>query len=265
MTAPVTIDRSSYETAVAALRAQIVAYAGAVWATASLSDVMISRLVEFVAPAVQAAALQTANLTSVYLGAVTNTNPLPVDDIVTLGRGTPPEVVYSRPVVTARTAVARGKSIDEALSAGYRRLESLATTDIQMAKVRQADASLAHAGVAKYRRVPKGAATCALCLIASTKAYNVGTLAPIHPGCDCGVDVLPDGFDLDADLEARDLLEVTHAKVGEFTGIEDRGGRATDYRKLIVTHEHGEIGPLVAWKGDHFDGPADIIPVDLDG
>ena len=261
MTAPVTIDRSSYEAAVAALRAQIVAYASAVWATASLSDAMILRLVEFVAPAVQAAALQTANLTSVYLAAVTNTDPLPVDDIVTLGRGTPPEVVYARPVITARTAVARGKPIAEAFDAGYRRLESLATTDMQMAKVRQADASLAYAGVTHYRRVPKGAGTCAMCLIASTKRYNTGDLMEIHPGCDCGVEPIESGLDLD-DVLDEGLLEATHAKVKEFTGIEDRGGRAVDYRKLIITQDHGEIGPLLAWKGDHFDGPMDIVDLD---
>lgn len=262
MTAPVTIDRASYEAAVAQLRARIVAYSAAVWANATLTDEMIGRLVGVFAPAVQAAQLQVANLTSVYLASTTATTPMPVDDIVTLGRGTPNDVVYSRPVITARTLVSKGKPIDEAFDAGYRRLESLATTDLQMAKVRQADASLAHAGVTHYRRVPKGAGTCAMCIIASTKRYNVGTLAPIHPGCDCGVEAIPAGFDLDDVLDV-DLLNTTHAKVEDFQGVQDRGGRAVDYRKLIITKEHGEIGPLVTWKGDHFDSPADI-PVDLD-
>lgn len=264
MTAPVTIDRASYETAVAALRARIVAYAAAVWATATLTDEMVSRLVDVFAPAVMAAQLQVANLTSVYLAAATATTPLPVNDIVALGRGMPSDVVYSRPVITARTLISKGKTANEAFDAGYRRLESLATTDLQMAKVRQADASLAHAGVTHYRRVPKGAGTCAMCLIASTKRYNTGNLAPIHPGCDCGVDVIPAGLDLDDVLDV-DLLNATHAKVDEFAGVADRGGRAVDYRKLIITKEHGEIGPLVTWKGDHFDSPADISPVDLDG
>lgn len=266
MTAPVTVDRASYEAAVAQLRAQIVAYAAAIWATATLRDEMVSRLTDVFAPAVVAAQLQVANLTSVYLAAVTNTEPLPVDDAVALGRGVPNDVVYARPVVQARSLVAKGKPVDAAFEAGGRRLESLATTDLQMAKVRQADASLAHAGETRYRRVPKGAETCALCLIASTQPYKTGQLLPIHPGCDCGIDVLPTGFDLDQELEALDLLEATHAKVEEFTGISDRGGRAVDYRKLLINHEHGELGTVLGWRGQKFTSAADLnlSPVDLD-
>lgn len=266
MTAPVTVDRASYEAAVAQLRAQIVAYGAAVWATASLTDVMVSRLVEVFAPVVQAAQMQVANLTSVYLAAVTNTEPLPVLDTVTQGRGTPPEIVYSRPVIQARSLVSKGKTVDEAFAAGGRRLESLATTDLQMAKTLQADQSLQAAGQQYYRRVPKGAETCALCLIASTQQYKTGKLMPIHPGCDCGVDVLPDGLDLDQELEALDLLEATHAKVEEFTGISDRSGRAVDYRKLLIEHEHGELGSVLGWRDQKFTSAADlnISPVNLD-
>lgn len=257
MTTPVTIDRSSYEAAVAQLRAQLVAYLQAFWATADLTDDTIVRLLETVVPVVQAGQLQVANLTSVYLAAATGTEPIAVLDTITQGRGVSPEVVYSRPVVNARTLVAQGKPFTEALTAGGRRLESLGTTDLQMAKVRQADTSLSRAGVKHYRRVPKGAGTCAMCLIASTKRYNVGKLAPIHPGCDCGVDVIPPGQALDDVLDVN-LLNATHAKVQEFTNIRDRGGRATDYRKLIITHQHGEIGPVLSWRGDHFDSPANL-------
>lgn len=259
MTAPTAerIDRSAYERAVAQTRAQIVAYGAAFWASATLTDATVAALTGVFAPAVEAAQLQVAALTSVYLAGVTDTAPLPVDDVASLGRGVPNDVVYARPVITARALVAEGKPLMEAFSAGARRLESLATTDIQMAKVRQADRSLAHAGVTHYRRVPKGAETCAMCLIASTKRYNVGKLAPIHPGCDCGVDVIPDGQDLDDVLDV-DLLNTTHAKVKEFTGVEDRGGKAVDYRKLLVEREHGEIGRVIGWKGQDFTGPTDI-------
>lgn len=260
MTAP-TITSSGYTAAVAELRARLVAYAAAVWGTATLTDETITRLVEYVGPAVIAAQLQVANLTSVYLAAQTGTSPLPVSDVVAQGRGIPVRDEFARPVITARTAISQGKTLDQALRAGGRRLESLATTDIQMAKTRQADASLAHAGVEHYRRVPKGAGTCAMCLIASTQRYKVGTLSPIHPGCDCGVDVIPAGMDLEEVLDVN-LLNTTHAKVEAFAGVQDRGGRAVDYRKLIVEREHGEIGPLLTWKGDHFD--TGFAPVNLD-
>lgn len=262
MTAPV-ITLASLETAAAQLRAQIVAYAAAMWATANLTDETVDRLVEVFAPAVQAAQFQIANLASVYFGSVTGTPPLPVADVVTLGRGVPNSVVYARPVITARSLVAQGKPVAEAFEAGGRRLESIATTDLQMAKVRQADLSLQRAGVTHYRRVPKGSETCAMCLIASTRRYNVGKLAPIHPGCDCGVDIIPPGQDLDEVLDV-DLLNATHAKVKEFTGVEDRGGKAVDYRKLIVEHEHGEIGRVLGWKGQNFTGPTDLPAVNLD-
>lgn len=227
------------------------------WATATLTDETVERLIEVFAPAVVAAQTQVANLASVYFGAVTGTPPLPVDDIVTLGRGVPNDIVYARPVITARSLVAQGKPLVEAFEAGGRRLESIAVTDLQMAKVRQADLSLQYAGVKHFRRVPKGSETCAMCLIASTKRYNVGTLAPIHPGCDCGVDIIPPGHDLDEVLDV-DLLNTTHAKVKQFSGVEDRGGKAVDYRKLIVEHDHGEIGRVLGWKDQKFTGPTEI-------
>jgi hypothetical protein len=30
------------------------------------------------------------------------------------------------------------------------------------------------------------------------------------------------------------------------------------YRDLIVTHHHGELGPVLAVRGQHFDGPGSI-------
>jgi hypothetical protein len=257
MTAPVIADRSSYEAAVAQLRAQLVAYLGAFWATADLTDDTVARLLQIVAPVVAAGQLQMANLTSIYLAAATGTDPLPVADAVTQGRGVATGVVYARPVIQARSLVSKGKAVSEALKAGGLRLESLGTTDLQMAKVRQADASLSRAGVEHFRRVPKGATSCALCLIASTKRYNVGTLAPIHPGCSCGVDVIPPGEALDEVINPT-LLEATHQQVKELTDISDRSGRAVDYRKVIITHQHGEIGPVLSWRDQKFTGPTDL-------
>lgn len=256
MTAP-TISLDSYQAAVDQTRRQIIAYAAAMWATASLRDEMVERLVEVFAPAVVAAQFTVANLTSVYLASVTGTEPLPVQDIVTLGRGVPNDEVYARPVIQSRALVAQGKTPAEAFEAGGRRLESIATADVQMAKVRQANASLRDTDVEFYRRVPTGNETCAMCLIASTRSYRKRDLMPIHPGCDCNVDVIPEGMDLDLVLD-EDLLEATHQKVKEIAGIRDASGKAVDYRKLLVTHEHGELGPVVAWKGQNFTGPSDL-------
>lgn len=251
-----TPEFDAYEAAVASLRASLSAYASAVWERADFSDDTIDMVVELVTPKVVASQRQVAELTSVYFARATGTDPLPVDQDVLTGRGLPLAEVYRRPVVTARGALARGAPPEKALEAGGKRLQSLAGTDVQMAKVRQADKSLKHGGQQFYRRVPKGAATCALCLIASTQRYKVGNLAPIHPLCDCGVDVIRG--DRVPHVIDPGTLEKTHERVASLVGKDDRGGRDLDYRKLIITHEHGEIGPLLSWRGDHFTSAADI-------
>jgi len=249
VTAPVTVDRSSYEAAVAALRAQLVAYLGQFWVTADLTDFTIQQLTQIVAPAVEAAQLQIANLTSVYMAAATVSEPLPVADSVLTGRGVSPDVVYARPVIQARTMVSKGETIVDAMKAGQRRLESIATTDLQMAKIRQAQSSLKHGGKTHYRRVLKGTHNCAMCIIASTQRYYTAKLMPIHPGCDCDVEPLERGRDLVIDGR---LLEAAHQKVKDITGISDRGGREPDYRKLLVINQHGELGDVLTWRGQKF-------------
>lgn len=180
-----TPQADAYTQAVADLRARMVLYAAGLWAaTPALDQAGLALLVSRIVPAVQAAQVRVANLTSLYLAHTAGTDPLPVDTaLVTGGRGIAPTRVYARPVIVARTALQRDKPLPVALDMGGTRLQSLVTTDIQMAKVRQADQSLIAAERTYYRRVPKGASTCALCLIAATQRYKVGNLLPIHPGC----------------------------------------------------------------------------------
>lgn len=250
----------AYTDAVADVRARLVAFAATAWAaSAAIDQASLALLVGRVVPAVAAAQLRVANLTASFLARQTGGPPaLVIPQFVTSGRGIAPTRVYARPMIAARTAVKEKKTFAEAREIGAERLESLVTTDVQMAKVRQADMSLWVAGRQYYRRVPKGRSTCALCLIASTQRYRVGNLLPIHPGCDCGVEVLPAGADLDEMFDASRVLEATHAKVEEFAGAQDRGGRAPDYRKLLITHDHGEIGALVGWRGQGFTGPNQV-------
>jgi hypothetical protein len=181
-----------------------------------------------------------------------------------LRRGVDPLAVYERPVIKTRAVlaqqIARGQvvDLDAARAQGENRLESLLTTDLQLAKRQQAQHSLVAAERTYYRRVPRASGACAMCLIASTQKYKVEKLLPIHPGCQCGVEALAPGADLDRDFNATELLEATHAKVKEFTGIADRGGRAPDYRKLLITREHGELGDVIAYRNYKFTGPKDI-------
>lgn len=250
------VDHADYAAATAELRRQLLAYAAAAWATINLTDEGLQQLVGLMVPTVQATQTHVASLTSIYFTEKVGAPEGLADDILT-GRGVDPETVYARPVITARSELAKGKPVAKALEAGERRLQNIAGTDLQMAKVRQTRESLRETRVQFYRRVLTGSENCAMCMIAATQRYRKADLLPLHPGCDCNTDVIPPGMDLDQTLDV-DLLNATHERVKEFTDIADRGGRAVDYRKLIVSHEHGEVGPVLGWHGQKFTSKADL-------
>lgn len=79
----------------------------------------------------------------------------------------------------------------------------------------------------------------------------------IISNCDCGVAPIVGTDDPGHVLDAP-LLDQVHAAVADRFGTFDASGRAPDYRDLVVTHDHGELGPVLARRGDHFDGPRDV-------
>lgn len=172
-------------------------------------------------------------------------------------RGVDPETVYRRPFTQLWTELGNGTPFPVALDHSVTRLVSLAHTDLQLTKTRTAHQVFgAHDGVQYYRRVPQGSETCALCLIASTQPYSRADLMPVHPGCDCGIEPLADpsmGHD-------PDLLDAVHEAVARDLGSEyqDYGGRAADYRKIVVTRHNGELGPVLTAAAHKHTGPADI-------
>lgn len=245
------------QTARAQVRARLVQYATSLWnGLGSWRDSDIDRFVAQIVPRVLAGQRTIAQLTDAYLARVTGASAAGLVDLDEL-RGITPELVYQRPAVDMRTALSQGSTVSDAIRAGALRLGSLIATDLQMANVRQARASLDGTEVGGFRRTLTGAENCALCLIASTQRYTRGALMPIHPGCDCGVEPLATGEPVPQVIDPA-LLEATHEQVADFAGVADRGGRAPDYRKLIVTHEHGEFGPTLAWRSDAFTGPGDL-------
>lgn len=185
---------------------------------------------------------------------------IPRDALATaaLRNGADFDEVYSRPFVDLYTALSKGKTMTEAIDAGAFRARSLATTEIQLAR---RDAGLrARNGndrIVGYIRTLTGRENCALCYVASTQRYRRGDLMPIHPGCDCGEQPIYGTSDPGQVIDEQ-LLEATHQAVEERFGFSDRGGRAIDYR-LIEVRDHGELGPLLTVRGQHFDGP-DSIP-----
>ncbi|MFB8071139.1 hypothetical protein [Streptomyces californicus] len=173
-------------------------------------------------------------------------------------RDVDPEEIYQRPFKEVWTALGNDVSFDEALTRGTRRLETIAKTDLQLARthtVREVGDDMPRFSYTV--RELQGEYDCALCMIASTQRYHKRDLAPIHPGCDCLVKLVTADEDPGQVID-EERLERIHELVEEALGKSDRGGRAVDYRKIIIANEHGEIGPVLGFAGQRFTGPDDI-------
>ena len=247
----------------ASLRASIVQQLFAVWfGLPDYRDANVDDWMGVALPIIKAgqetSAVATATYIDIQLGVMgmQTDNNLPDIASVTGGairNGVPPEVVYSRPFQEVWTALSKGHSLEESIQYGAERLRQLVETDIQLSHTHTSRSVLSKRNdIVGFRRVPTGAYTCALCLIASTQRYHKLDLMPIHPGCDCRVAPIigegPTGQIVD-----KELLEDIHKRVEDMFGFSDRSGKSLqDYRKLIVVHEHGEFGPTLAKAGNRF-------------
>jgi len=170
-------------------------------------------------------------------------------------RGVRPESVYRRPFQQLWSALDNGLPLQEAITQGLDRLESIIETDLQLAATHSVFRGTKGLERIAYRRVPKNGA-CALCMIASTQHYRSGTLMPIHPGCRCTVRAT-----LTADeshVADPDLVESIHRAVEATFGPEavNRSAKGySQYRDLVVVRQHGEYGPTLARREDSFEGP----------
>lgn len=173
-------------------------------------------------------------------------------EVIEAPRAVAPEVVYQRPATAVYTELSNGAGIEAAAAAGLVRLRSLVQTDLQMVKVRQAQFSARDVEYRYFVRVLTGLENCALCTIASTQQYKRGSLMPIHPGCDCTVSLRFSSRGDPGQVIDVDLLDRTHGQVEEFVGVSDSGGRDPDYRKLLITSDHGEYGPTLRWRNNKF-------------
>ncbi|RLK47626.1 hypothetical protein [Microbacterium telephonicum] len=266
---------AAYMAQVAAVRDRVLAYAVAMWGSAtSLRDADVERLVARIVPVVQGGQVQVAGLTNAYVGqlakleGVTVVTP-PVDRAAVVGyRGVPAEEVYRRPAVETYTALRDGKPFGAAREVGLGRLKSLVTTDVQQARNRQSREAYSGTGFDYTIRTLSGSENCALCVIASTQRYHAGGLMPIHPGCDCGERGVRAGRDPGQVVDQR-LLDLTYEQVDSKLASGDpspelgekktsAGKPISDLTDMIVTREHGELGATLAWRQDHFTGPSDI-------
>lgn len=235
----------------------------------SWRDADMIRFENDILPVVSAAQRQMVENTAAYLASVSSAADgtrflqpsIPYKDLTGAAlRGVDPTIVYRRPQMVVNWRISKGDSLTKAVAAGGRRLRSLTATDLQLAKTR----TVAAVGTAPfYRRVLTGSENCALCVVASTQRYRTGTLMPIHPGCDCGCEQIVTGQP--PHVIDRALLERTHTEIASKLGGTDRsaqdlgerkrdvaGRPLSDFTDLIVTRQHGELGSVLAWRGDHF-------------
>lgn len=247
----------AYASQVKAVRGRVETFARSRFMAGQFHDADLERFVAQVVPVVLAGRRQVSALTDAWL-AVTLTDtlgrrvrPLGTFDTDSL-RGVEPAAVYARPYVTVRTKLAEGKALDAAVGAGLARVSDLVLADMQLAKTHTAQSVLSRTkGVTAFMRTLTGNVNCALCYVASTQRYHKEDLLPIHPGCDCGVVPIADTGE---QVINEPRLAATHEAVEDRLGESDSAGRAPDYRKQLIVREHGELGPVLAVRGHHFQG-----------
>lgn len=247
------------------------------WNTApSLRDADVDRLIRRITPVVQAGQVQVANITNAYVGRLAELEgsafraPRVDRDEIVGYRGVAASEVYRRPAVATYGALSQGKTFDIARREGLNRLRSIVSTDIQQARNRQATAAYGQSEFAYTVRVLSGAENCALCVIASTQRYRRAQLQPIHPGCDCGQRGVVAGRDPGQVIDDA-LLELTRAEIESRLGLIDpssrdlgigkvdsKGRPISDFTDLIVSRQHGELGPTLTWRSNQFTSEADI-------
>ncbi len=202
-------------------------------------------------------ALNIAYDASAALGRAIAPIGIPDSAAVNLRRGVDTEDVYERPFRTVYAALAKGKSLPDAVLLGENRIREVVELDLQQTYAEASRSAMEQlpddAQPRFWRRELRGEENCALCVLASTQRYHIEKLNPIHPGCDCRVKPIWGKTDPGQVID-EELLGRAHDAVQELTGQADAGGREPDYRKIVLqmTREHGEVGPMLARPLDHF-------------
>lgn len=261
----------AYQARTDRLRQQIVRYLTLSWG--ALPDYRSSDIDAFVArivPVVEGSLRQMGAMTDAYLAAIETVvsgeraTTIGVEALTTERlRGVAASEVYQRAGIELWTALSNGTPFPDAWQQGLDRATSLATTDLQLAKTHTTRAVLARKrNVSGYRRVLEGSKSCGLCIIASTQRYHKGDLMPIHPGCDCGV--LPIYGEDPGRVIDKDALDAARDAIAERFGpdVDQQSRKRKDdtlrTQDVLITHQHGEIGPVLGVRGQHFTGPSDL-------
>lgn len=267
---------AAFQQASSNLREQLTSYVTALWQSLGIYRAeQIPEFVKQVLPVVQGAMSQMQAYTSAYLGTLSGATPVASQTVTVkaVRNGTDPAEVYGRPFHTVWRQLANlprvEGSIEQAIEAGSKRAVQTAVTDLQLAKTHTAQGQLKQArNIVGYRRQLEGAHSCALCIVASTRRYHQAELMPMHPACDCTPVPIYGGEPITPILDPA-LLATLHDTVAQQFGADStaarniRGafkddGSSVLYRDVLITHDHGELGPILGVRGQHFVGPSDV-------
>lgn len=263
----------------ATIRQRVTAYVSQSWGhLSSYRDADIEAFVQAITPMIEGGQLQIASLTDGYLSALESVlfgsavQPIGIPpSLVTdqVMRGVATTEVYARTGPTVWKALKDGADVPTAARLGLDRALSLASTDMQLAKTHAARHVMsAKPHIIGFRRTLTGSHSCGLCIVASTQTYRKQNLLPIHPGCDCGTLPIYTGKDPGRVVDL-DNLEGVHEAISQRFGAFDSGARdipgvahpsgdPLQYRDVLVTHLHGEIGPVLGVRGQKFTSPSDL-------
>lgn len=240
--------------ATAQTRAQLLAFDG--W----YDDAAVAALGARIGGQVQSVQRAVAQVTDVFAARTMSqlkgsiVKPVGAVPVSGLRLKTTPALTYTRLGEAYRFAVSKGAAPEKALKLVTDRGQAMAATDTQLAQRAQWHRFMQGHRVDGYRRVihpelSKGG-TCGLCIAASDRIYHVDELLPIHTGCHCGVLPIINGVDVGHRLNQDDFKRL-YAESGS-TSADDLK------RTQWVIHQHGELGPVLAHKGDDWRSPADV-------
>lgn len=263
MTSPVVDVASNFSRLFSTLRTSMVQQLTAIWySLEDYRDANVDQWLELSIPLVEAAKETSVSATATYLQmqleVMGSEEEVTIPEVPPIRNGLPDEVVYTRPFKDVWTDLSRGKEFIDAINSGADRVRQLMETDIQLAHTYSSrDILSRQRDVVGFRRVPQGAYSCALCLVASTQRYRKFDLMPIHPGCDCRVAPIISDMPVSQVVDPERLEEIHRAIQREF-GMSSRDARSIDYRKILVEQNHGEYGPVLAVAGHRFTGPDNL-------
>jgi hypothetical protein len=221
------------------------------------SERLMTELADAVAAKVLAGQRNTAALTDAYLARVTSILAGSLVSPVGVGSDMAQSLrigqadlgtVYLRLGAEFRYQRSLGVAEDAARSLVSTRASVMADTDLSLAHRAQADRFMRRRSVERFRRVLRSEKPCGLCAAASDRIYTRGDLMPIHGRCRCGVMPVTVSTDPGSTLSNDDLAAIYKAA----------GGTSAAKLKRVTAHQHGELGPVLSVKGQHFRGPAAV-------